>query len=228
MKAGGASHPVFSIHQCCKINNWRKHPMKLTTLFAAASAALILSTNTLAQEAIWQNSYKLEGEKRFNEAISAIDSVQANGADAELKTLRRAWLYYSAGNYSESIREYRYGIERNPRSVDARLGVTLPLLAAKRWREAEQSARAALELAPNNYIALVRLTIALEAQSDWAAMHKAATTLVAAYPTDATAYVYLARANLWLGKKSDGIAAYVAVLSRYPGHPEASAYLNKR
>jgi tetratricopeptide (TPR) repeat protein len=203
--------------------------MKLSTLLTAASAMLILSsTAALAQESVWANSYKLEGEKKFNEAISAIDSVPANGPDAELKTLRRAWLYYSAGNYSESIREYRHGIERNSKSVDARLGVTLPLLAAKRWREAEQSARAVLDLAPNNYTALLRLTIALEAQSDWAAMHKTATTMVTAYPTDVTAYIYLARANLWLGKKSDGIAAYVAVLSRYPGQLEAKAYLDKR
>jgi tetratricopeptide (TPR) repeat protein len=203
--------------------------MKLYPLLAAVFAALILSaTSVLADEAAWQSSYQLEAAGKYNEAIAAIDQVPVNGADAELKVLRRGWLYYLLGNFNESIREYRLAIERNNKSIDARLGVILPLLGQKRWREAEQSARDALDLAPNNYYALLRLTIALEAQRDWASMAKTAATMAAGYPTDATAYVYLARANAWINKRDDAVTAYTAVLSRIPGHLEAKAYLERR
>ena len=203
--------------------------MKRYAKLAVIATALILSSaSTVAQEASWKSSYELETSGKYNEAIVAIDRVAANGPDAELKAIRRGWLYYLLGNFNDSIREYRLAIDRSGRSIDARLGVTLPLLAQKRWREAEQSARTVLDMAPNNYTALLRLTIAQEGQRDWTSMAKTAATLVAAYPTDATAYVYLARANAWLLKTDETIAAYSAVLSRYPGHLEAKAYLEKK
>lgn len=203
--------------------------MKWYPLLAALSALLILSaTPAHAQNAAWQNSYQLEAAGKYYAAIAAIDNVPVNGPDAELKTLRRGWLYYLPGNFNESIREYRLAIDRNSRSVDARLGVTLPLLAQKRWRDAAQNARAALELAPNNYTALLRLAMALEGQREWEAMAKTAAIMVASYPSDATAYVYLARANVWLYNRDDAVAAYTAVLVRDPGHLEAKAYLEKK
>lgn len=203
--------------------------MKPYAFYAAVSATLLLTTLPAhAQEAVWKKSYELETASKYGEALTAIDAVPANSPEAELKLIRRGWLYYLAGSYDESIREYRLAIERNSKSVDARLGVTLPLLAAKRWREAEQGAKAALTLAPNNYTGLLRLIVALEAQREWATMEKHAETLVAAYSTDATAYVYLARAKAWLGKRDAAVAAYTAVLARYPGHLEAKAYLDKK
>lgn len=195
--------------------------------FAAAVIALSAFSAT-AQEAAWQNSYSLEAAGKYAEAITALDGVSVNGPEAELKLIRRGWLFYLPGRFDESIREYRLAMERNSRSVDARLGVTLPLLAAKRWREAEQSARTALEMAPGNYTALVRLAVAQEGLRDWQAMAKTGATLVSLYNSDATAHVYMARANAWLGKRDDALASYSAVLARYPGHLEAKAYLDKK
>ena len=203
--------------------------MKPYSVIAALSTALVLMTSTVtAQDAGWKTSYELEATGKYYEAISALDRVAANGPDAELKTIRRGWLYYLSGNFNDAIREYRLAIDRNGRSVDARLGLTLPLLAQKRWREAEQSARSALDIASNNYTALLRLAIAQEGERDWPAMLKTTTTLVSSYPTDATAYLYLARANAWLIKREEAVAAYAAVLARYPGNLEAKAYLEKK
>ncbi len=203
--------------------------MKISPLLAALAATLtFVVAPVLAQEAVWQSSYQLEAAGKYTEALAAIDGVAANGPDAELKILRRGWLYYLPGHFDESIREYRLAIERNPKSVDARLGLTLPLLAAKRWREAEQSAQAVLTLAPSNYTGMLRLIIALEAQKDWALMLKTAAAMVVSYPSDANAVVYLARANAWLGKRDEAVAAYSATLSRYPGHLEAKAYLAQK
>lgn len=181
-----------------------------------------------AQETAWQSSYQLEAAGKYNDAIAALDTVPANGPEAELKTLRRGWLYYLMGSYGDSIREYRLAIERNSRSIDARLGVTLPLLAQKRWREAEQSARAVLDLSPNNYTGLLRMVVALEGQRDWALLAKTAASITSSYPSDATGFVYLARALAWQEKRAEAVAAYQAVVVRYPGHAEAKAYIDKR
>jgi tetratricopeptide (TPR) repeat protein len=182
----------------------------------------------MAQESPWQSSYTLEAAGKYVEALAALDAVPASGPDAEFKLLRRGWLFYYAGKFDESLREYRLAIERNPKSMDARLGICLPLLAAKRWREAEQAARTSLDLAPNHYTGLVRLAIAQEGLQDWPAMLKTSSTLVSLYPSDTAGYVYLARTDAWLGRRTEAVAAYNAVLARYPGHSEAHAYIDKK
>ncbi|MDX8398996.1 MAG: tetratricopeptide repeat protein [Gallionellaceae bacterium] len=201
--------------------------MKILAILIIAVTASFSSTSVLAENAAWQNSYKLETAGKYADAITALNKIPANGPDAEFKTLRRGWLFYSLGRYDESIKEYRFAIERNSKSIDSRLGVTLPLLAAKRWREASQNARAALLLSPNNYTALLRQTLALEGLKKWNEMSQVASLMVTSYPTDATAYIYLARAKAWQSKVSEAVAAYRAALVRYPGHLEAQAYLAK-
>lgn len=203
--------------------------MKLSPLFATLVAtATLLATPVSAQEAAWQSSYQLEAAGKYVEALAAVDPVPPNGPDAELKLLRRGWLYYLPGKFDESIREYRLAIDRNGKSIDARLGLTLPLLAAKRWREADAMARSVLELAPNNYTAMARLAAAQENLQDWQGLVKTASAMTASYTTDPTAYVYLARANAALGQRNEAVTAYAAVLSRFPGHLEAKAYLAKK
>ena len=203
----------------------------LQSLVASLLAVVAISSSmpsAYAQDGGWQNSYQLETAGKYVEAMAAIDTIPVNSIDAELKVLRRGWLLYLTGRFDESIREYRLAIDRNSKSIDARLGLTLPLLAAKRWREAEQASKAALDLAPGNYTALVRMAVAQEGQRDWPNMMKTSVSLVSGYPTDATAYVYLARANAWLGRNEDAASAYNSVLARYPGHLEAKAYLVKK
>lgn len=193
-----------------------------------ATGAILASPEVVAQSSVWQSSYQLETAGKYAEAIAAISNVPANSNDAEFKLTRLGWLHYLQGDYDGSIREYRLAIERNDRSIDARLGLTLPLLAQKRWREADQMARIVLERTPNNYTALLRLLVAQEGLRDWASMEKTALTLTACYPTDASGFVYLARAYAWLGRPEEARNAYSAVLVRYPNHAEAKAYLEKR
>ena len=203
--------------------------MKLNPLLAALLVSLTISSApAMAQEAAWQQSYTFEAAGKYTEAIAAIDAVPANGPDAELKLLRRGWLYYLPGRFDESIREYRLAIDKNSRSVDARLGVILPLLASKRWAEAEKATKAVLEVAPNNYTALLRLVIAQEAQQNWQGLYVTAKTMTEAYPSDTTAKVYLARSLAWMTKVPEAKIAYAAVLARFPGHLEAKAYIDKK
>ena len=203
--------------------------MNLRYLFTSLAIASSLTvTAASAQEAVWQASYQLETAGKYYDAIAALDPVPVNGPDAELRLLRRAWLYYLSARYDESIREYRMAIDKNGKSIDARLGVTLPLLAQKKWREVILNAKSVLEVAPNNYTALLRIVTAEEALGEWQELARYAAMMVAHYPTDATSYVYLARAYAWLNKRTEAVTAYAAVLVRVPGHLEAKAYIDKK
>ncbi len=198
---------------------------KIQWLLLMASLAFA-SCARADSEAVWGKSYQLEASQQYGASLAALDALQPGGLDTELLMLRRGWLNYLAGQHNDAIGWYKQALERNPKSMDAALGLTLPLLAQQRWREAALYARQALAMSPNDYTAYLRLIVAEEGQHDWPSMKKHAEILAEHYPSDASALVYLARANVWLGNASEARKLYGYVLSRSPGHLQARAYLN--
>ncbi len=193
------------------------------------SAAVTFAPCTWADNsASWTKSYTLETEKKYVEALSALDAIPADAPEAQLALLRRGWLNYLLEQYNESVKWYKQAMQQSPKSLDAALGVTLPLLAQQRWQEAALYAKQILEVSPYQYTAFLRLLLADEGAGDWSAMKKHAQDLADHYPTDATALVYLARSHAWLGDKEAARKVYGSVLNRIPGHYEATAYLNKK
>ena len=47
---------------------------------------------------------------------------------------KRQWLHYLAGDYNDSQGDYKRALQSNPRSLDAQIGVALPLLSQQRWK----------------------------------------------------------------------------------------------
>ena len=101
-------------------------------------------------------------------------------------------------------------------------------MAQQRWRQVKSYSLQVLHLSHWNYTAHVRLMIAEEAMRNWSALDKHAAQLSRAYPSDATVFVYLARANAWQGDVAAAKAAYKKVLVRVPGHIEASDYMKNK
>lgn len=201
--------------------------MKKTPLALLLAGLLTTSWAYAGNEAAWSNSYNLEASKKYAEALSALSTIADSDSDAQLVLLRKGWLSYLQGEYNESVNYYQQALQQNPKSIDAALGVTLPLLAQQRWQEAAVHAKEVLTTSPNQYTAYLRLIVAEEGAKDWSTMKKHAEELTVYYPTDTSAFVYLARANAWLGDKEAAKIAYNAVLSRLPKHYEATAYLAK-
>jgi len=121
---------------------------------------------------------------------------------------------------------YQQALEQNTRSFDARLGIALPLMAQKRWKEAKRYLQQVLAKSPLNYTANTRLMVCEEGLKQWQTLEKHASRLSSYYPSDATTLIYLARAYAWQGKKDMAAARYKRVLVRYPEHLEATRYLN--
>jgi len=202
--------------------------MKKIPLALLLAGLLTTSWAYADNEAAWSSSYGLEASKKYAEALSALSGISETGSDAQLLQLRKGWLSYLQGQYNDSVNFYQEALEKNPKSLDAALGATLPLLAQQRWQEAAKYAQQVLASSPNQYTAYLRLIVAEEGAKDWSSMKKHAEELTERYPTDTSAFVYLARAYAWLGDKDSAKKAYTAVLSRLPKHYEATAYLAKQ
>lgn len=173
----------------------------------------------------WAESYRLEALTQFEGAAKSLEQIIRENPRHEFAVLRHGWLNYLRGAHNEAIRDYQKALDINPTSLDARLGLMLPLIAQQRWREVTSHAHKVLEVSPWNYYAHVRLMISEEGEKKWDTLAKHAEQVTKHYPSDATVLVYLARANAWMKKDKEARRAYEQVLERVPGHLEATQYL---
>ena len=184
---------------------------------------LIVSTNSLlAEVSPWQESYRLESNFQYDAALNALNGVSS---DSELVFLRRGWLNYLKGSHSKSIEYYNKAINKNEKSLDARLGIILPLMAQQRWREAASNANKVLKVAPWNYHAHARLMATEEALKQWSQLEKHARSVAERYPSDVDALIFLARAYRQLGNENAAAQSYKKALELVPSNFEASQFV---
>ena len=195
----------------------RKNTILITLFF------ITLTCN--ADDSVWKRSHDMEAKGDYEGAAAIIKPWAAS--DDEYAILRYAYLKYMQGEYNESIEYYEKAIELNPKSLSAKLGITLPQIAQGRWRQVKIYTRQVLVRSDWNYTAHLRLMMAEEGTKKWHTLGKHAGKLVEIYPGDSAAYVYLARANAWQGDESVAKAAYEEVLHRSPDHLEADTYLKE-
>ena len=197
----------------------KRHHWLATSLLAVA---LGLHTGAAtAKDHPWARSYDMEKAKEYQQAIEAIRSFTKTPTTAEYAWLRVAWLEYLNGDYRDSIKAYREALSLNPRSLDARMGLTLPLLALKRYAEAADQAQKAVDEAPGNYTANTRLAYCDWVLGRWQHLEKRARIMTGLFPAETDPWLYLARAKTKLGDASAARSAYRQLLIRWPGNAEA-------
>lgn len=175
----------------------------------------------------WQTNYMLENTGQYAQAVAGIDEVLRLTPTHEFALMRRAWLNYSQGHHNDALRDYNQVLALNPKALDARLGLTLPLLAQQRWREAAVEAHKVIAVSAWDYTAHVRLMVCEEGEQKWETLTRHATELATRYPGDATVQVYLARSAASQNDSRTARLAYLKVLQHLPEHMEANAYLKK-
>ncbi len=198
-------------------------------LFMAALMVLLAYQASSANEPeVWEESYALEASGHYKAAAALIEPlIQGDGDVTEYALLRYGWLNYLLRNYNDAVRSYEKALNQNPKSIDAHLGISLPLLAQQRWDESARHAKLVLRQSPWQFIAHQQLLVSEEGTRNWQLMRKHAQELAARYPAPATAWIYLARAEASLGNDAAAKSAYVRVLRRQPANIEARTYLYK-
>lgn len=194
-------------------------------LFFLSILLLTSSISIFAEEDPWSQSYKLEAQGNYTEAANKILPFVNNGIKSEFAMLRLAWLAYLSKDYNESVKRYQDAIAFNANSLDARLGLLLPLMAQSRWREATLHAEQVLAVAPWQYYAHVRLMACEAAQQQWEKLQKHAKVVAERYPTDGDSLVFLARAQAKLNNPAAAKNTYKKVLELYPENIEALQFI---
>ncbi len=172
----------------------------------------------------WAQSFNLEHQGEYAKAAAVIEPLLSGEENREYLLLRYAWLAYQQRNYNDAVRYYKQALEINPASIDAKLGLSLPLLAQSHWKKAEIYLRQIVAESPWNYTAHIRLFICEEGLGQWEQLATHTEAFSRSYPSDATTLVYLARAKDKLGDKVVANEFYQQVLIRMPAHNEAINY----
>jgi len=156
--------------------------------------------------------YRAKGE--YNNAVSALLPVLSAQPNDYLVNLHMGWLGYLKADYAESRRHYRLAIQAEPDSVEPRLGLMLPLMAAEQWIKAEQTAYQIFAIDPHNYYANLRLMVALRKQEKFELGRKQAEKMLSLYPGDPELLNELGMALQGQGRQSEaeGLLRRAAVL----------------
>lgn len=151
-----------------------------TLFFGAVQAA---GHDAAIREALAQ-SVTLEKSKDYDKAIAAIEQLATDHSTDYTLHLRLGWLYYRNKKYDESERAYQAAIQAAPRSVEAKLGLVLPLLANSNYHTAESVARQVVEIDPSNYYGNLRLAVALRIEGKFGEAREIVERNLAKYPAD--------------------------------------------
>ncbi len=98
--------------------------------------------------------------------------------------LRLGWLLYLSGKHSDAAGFYQVAVQAAPKSIEAKLGQLLPLLADGKYEAAEAVAAKIVKDDPGNYYANLRLAIARRMQRKSDEAEAVVQRMLAAYPAD--------------------------------------------
>ena len=130
--------------------------------------------------------------------------------------LQLAWQCYTNGNYSKSVTHYQAAIQSAPQSLNAKLGCLLPLLALKRFGEAETAAGQILKTYSANYEANLRLAYALRMQGKLDAAEAVLHRALALCPTDVSLLLELALVKTARQQNATAKSLFLEVLTLAP------------
>lgn len=172
--------------------------------------------------ALYQASYDLEAARNYTAAERQLQELAALGDDSYTRHLRQGWLRYHAGAYASALEAYGVAIDKEPDSIEARQGVLLPLLALRRWSDAEAACRALLERAPADYLGSSRLAYVLYSTGRYGEAAVAYRAVLRHYPSDVEMRAGLGWSLLKEGDRAGAKEAFTEVLRVAPSHVSAA------
>ncbi len=196
----------------------------LIALFIPVSAFSL--TYTEIKEA-YQRSYIYEKSGDYTDAIKALMPVYKSYPNGYTVNLRLGWLYYLEGRYADSELHYKKALQAIPTSVEAVLGLMLPLMAQDKWPQVESLAYRILKIDYYNYYGNLRLSITLRQEKKFSMAESVARKMLSIYPTDVNFLNELALSLLGEGKKLYAKTIFENVLILDPENVVAKEYLRE-
>ena len=175
---------------------------------------------------IYQRSYDLEATGKASEALERLKKMDRRERGSYTYILRLAWLQHLTGKYGAAIKTYNRAIALKPRALEPWLGLLLPQIASRRWKDAEKSARKVLRLDPRSFLGNSRLAWIRYNRGLYAESARLYERVLGSYPSSVEMQTGLAWALLKQGKKARAEEIFSAVLRVSPRNALARSGMN--
>ncbi len=188
----------------------------VATALAGLSWPAIADEGAARLAALYRDSYQLEANRDAPGALARMREITSRGEKTYFAVARTAWLAYLSGDFGAAEALYREAATLAPKAIEPKLGLTLPLLAAKKWRDLERGCRDVLAADPNHATARARLAHALYMQGNYPDAASLYRRLIEEYPGELDHQTGLAWALLKMGKRAEARAMFTSVLAVSP------------
>jgi tetratricopeptide (TPR) repeat protein len=183
---------------------------------------LFSSANVWADSSeAYRQSYLLESKGNYAAALSRLNEIHKTDGASYFLSLRTGWLAYLSGDYESAESHYRAAISAKPKVIEPKIGLTLVLYVAQKWKALEVICKQVLADNPKHSIVRARLAAGYYAVNNYpdaaAIYHK----LVEEYPAELDYQTGLAWALLRMGKRAEAHKIFQAVLAVSPDNPNA-------
>jgi tetratricopeptide (TPR) repeat protein len=175
---------------------------------------------------VFNSSLTYESQDKSAEALQELEKAYPSAKSNYLVNLRMGWLHYSSQKYEFSEKYYRLALDLNKKSIEAMLGLTLPLAAQNKWDDVVKLYEAILEIDSDQYDANLRLGQILLNRGNYAQAQKHLGNVHLHYPGDYESNLSLGWANYYLGKKERAVECFTAALMLSPQDTSALRGMN--
>lgn len=206
--------------------------MRATVIALTVMAPCLWGTPGFAQDSgsvadIYRQSYAAESKGDYAKALSLMKRISALGPKDYVLHLRSGWVQYLNGEYAESVEEYRKAEKMQPAAIEPRLGVMLPLMAARRWKEAVEAGLAVLEKAPADFTAQSRIAYVCYQQGQFLKAEKWYRKALDGFPSNVEMRAGLGWSLLKQNRFREAKLEFDSVLIVAPDHASAQEGLSQ-
>ena len=185
----------------------------------AALSILAMAQDFNAQKKAFADSYGLEASKLYDRAAEVLKLVYAEN-NYEIN-LRLGWLYYCNGKYTDAIAYYQKAINAQPNSIEARLGIVLPLSVIPKWDDVLKQYLDILKIDPKHASVNYRTALIYYNKKSYSETKKYLDTYLASYPFDYDALALAGWNYLKLNQKNEAKDCFQRALLNRPEDKQA-------
>ncbi len=164
----------------------------------------------------YKKSYQLEAAGKAPAALKALQRCPAAQQKTYFYQARLGWLRYLAADYPGAITAYKKATSLEPRAIEPVLGIMLPQIALRRWKDVAASARSVLRKDAKNFLAQSRLAWALYNLGRFAESTRVYRRVLELYPANLEMRSGLGWAQLKQGKAAAAKQTFGSVLAVSP------------
>jgi len=204
------------------MNRCRVSRMRGAAFLAVVGLLLAAGAARADTPELYRQSYAFEAKGDYQAALGRMREI-AKAGHSYFVSLRMGWLAYLSGDYETAESSYREAIAAKPAALEAKIGLTLVLYVAQRWKALETACKQVLSEVAKQPAVRARLAASYYAAGNYPDSATLYRKLVESFPAELDYQTGLGWALQRMGKREEAQKLFRAVLAVSPDNPNALA-----